>query len=156
VQGLPQSSRPDPAEIVYQNDDAVLEQAASLLAVGSRNVDFVVSGTKHDPLSAERWADHVMASSSGFASANCWGAAPPKSLLAADLVGSDVKFHSGKPNYIHNLANDASCGLMNSNLEGNFDLWREVLRSNLLTLETFAWMAKYDSIGWGVSWKAAA
>jgi hypothetical protein len=28
-----------------------LEQGVPLLAVGSRNVDFVVSGTKHDPLS---------------------------------------------------------------------------------------------------------
>jgi len=48
-----QSTRPggDGCSVVYQNDDAVLEQAVPLLAVGSRNVDFVVSGTKHDPLS---------------------------------------------------------------------------------------------------------
>ena len=47
-----QSTRPggDGCSVVYQNDDALLEQAIPLLAVGSRNVDFVVSGTKHDPL----------------------------------------------------------------------------------------------------------
>jgi len=61
-------------------------------------------------------ADQVMAPSNGFASFSRFPGFAAESVLAdipADLVGPDVKFHSGKRNFHPYLTDDAICGLAN-------------------------------------------
>jgi len=72
-------------------------------------------------------ADQVTVSSSGFAFFSRFlvlrrriGVAD----VAVDLVGPDVKFHRRQAQLHSYLTDDASCGLVNGNLLGNFELWR--------------------------------
>jgi hypothetical protein len=70
-----------------------------------------------------------------LSSANFWCCAAESVLsdIAADLVGPDIKFHSGKLNLHPCLTDDASCGLAIGNLVGNFDP-REYSTLNPLTV----------------------